>query len=192
MLAFAAICLLISSSEAQDDTKKKRRDAATRKREGRPARPPRSLTASFVGLLSNPRVQEELKFSEEQQAKLKNAPNVSREESAKARELPEEQRRAKYAEIQKIQQQRAKVLEELLNDEQKSRLKEIILQVSGPEVVMHPEIAKELGISDEQRSSSAKYSPAPNAGVRHERSLKNFPTRNDGRSLRNSRKHAER
>ncbi len=98
-------------------------------------------------LLQIEAVQKDLKLTEEQKSEI----SALAEE---LRDLPREERLAKAAET------RQKV-EDLLQPEQKERLAEIGLQMAGGRALTRPEIAKKLGLSDDQRDKLDDLFPPP-------------------------------
>lgn len=110
-------------------------------------------------LLANDQVQEELKLTDDQKGKLRvmgeKAMAEMRERFSGMRDLSEEERRAKFAEMQKEGEQRNKQIEaqlkEVLTTEQSERLGQIRLQQQGMMAVGTPDVAKALGITEEQK-----------------------------------------
>ena len=110
-------------------------------------------------LLANDQVQEELKLTDDQKGKLRvmgeKAMAEMRERFSGMRDLSEEERRAKFAEMQKEGEQRNKQIEaqlkEVLTTQQSERLGQIRLQQQGMMAVGTPDVAKALGITEEQK-----------------------------------------
>ncbi len=83
---------------------------------------------SMGGLLRIPKVQEELKLTDDQKEQLRGL----------GREMRENREEAE------------KKLAEVLKPDQLARLKQLRLQVGGPALLTQPDVVKELGLSDEQ------------------------------------------
>jgi len=120
-------------------------------------------------LLRMPQVQEELQLVDEQKAKLKEISEElqkqTREQWSGLRDLPPEQRRAKYAELREKAAARAeearKKIEALLLPHQTNRLRQIALQlrmrwrgVGG--IVDDAEMAELLGLTAKQKEQLQK------------------------------------
>lgn len=105
--------------------------------------------ASGVTLVQQKSVQDELKLSEEQIEKLKQV-------GAKMRESfgggggggDREEARKKFEEARQVAE---KDMNGILSADQTKRLKEITLQQTGPMALARPEVAKEVGLSDDQQ-----------------------------------------
>ncbi|HTU88548.1 MAG TPA: hypothetical protein VMF69_00485 [Gemmataceae bacterium] len=107
---------------------------------------------SPLGLLGIPDVQKELKMSEEQIGKLKDALGKMREkykeDEAKFRQMsPEEQQKK----IKAISEDHNKAIASVLDAKQWKRYKQIQWQLSGMGALQDPELQKELKLSDEQK-----------------------------------------
>jgi len=122
---------------------------------------------SLVGLVSLEQVQKELKLSDEQVGKVKEAVEKLqaelREQSAALREITDpEARRAKRTELtdqldRKVREQ----LREVLSGEQMMRLYQIRVQVGGPLYALNnPRIADRLKLTDEQKQKAAELQKA--------------------------------
>jgi hypothetical protein len=101
-------------------------------------------------------VQKELKLTEEQVGKVKEAvQQVMGKHSdsfAKLRDLSNEERREKGAEITRvISDDTLKAVGEVLKPEQVKRLKQIDLQNDGERAFARPEVQKALNLNDEQK-----------------------------------------
>ncbi len=111
-------------------------------------------------LLRVEKVQTELKLTADQQAKVKEIQDAARKEMGDLfsgiRDLPEDQRRAKFAEMREKGQAAAKATAEkidgVLTTEQKARLEQITLQQRGTSALADPKIAESLGLSAEQKT----------------------------------------
>jgi Spy/CpxP family protein refolding chaperone len=110
-------------------------------------------------LLMNPGVQKELKLTDEQVAKVRDALAKVREdrkddlEKLRDRDLPREDR-AKL--MQKINEANTKALEGILRADQSKRLKQITLQTRGAQAFNDPEVQKALKLTDEQKDKLQK------------------------------------
>ncbi len=110
-------------------------------------------------LLSLPEIQKELGLSAEQQAKLKElAANYFREirqQMGGLRELGEQQRIEKLAQVQKKAHAEGRELckrfDEVLSSYQKQRFKQILLQVRGVTALGDKDVAEALGLTDGQK-----------------------------------------
>jgi len=112
----------------------------------------------MLGLLRSEQVQKELDLVDEQVDKLKEISETLQPEMrgrfAALRELGPEERRQKIAELREKAKSRAeevrKKIDEVLLPHQRDRLKQIILQLRGHSALDDQEIAKELGITENQ------------------------------------------
>ncbi len=105
-----------------------------------------------LGVLSLPDVQKELKVSEEQLNKLKDALGKMMEKykddfTKLPRMTPEEQQKK----IKVIMEDSHKVMAGILDARQMKRLKQIEWQMAGIGALQDPELQKELKLSDEQK-----------------------------------------
>jgi predicted nucleic acid-binding Zn-ribbon protein len=103
-------------------------------------------------VLSNPEVQKELKLSEEQIGKLKDALNKViekyKDDFAKLQKMsPEEQQKKMRSLIDDSHKAMAGILEA----KQMKRLKQIEWQIAGVNALQDPDLQKELKLSDEQK-----------------------------------------
>jgi Spy/CpxP family protein refolding chaperone len=103
-------------------------------------------------LLMNPGVQKELKLSDDQVSKLKDAMGKVREDHKedfeKIREAsPEERQKVMRA----VGEETRKAIAGILDAKQMKRLKQIEWQVGGTRALEDPEVQKELKLSDEQK-----------------------------------------
>ena len=122
---------------------------------------------SLVGLLSLEQVQKELKLSDEQVGKVKEALQKLqaelREQSAALREITDpEARRAKRTELtDQLDRKAREQLREVLSGEQMMRLYQIRIQVGGPLYALNnPRIAERLKLTDEQKQKAAELQKA--------------------------------
>lgn len=114
--------------------------------------------ASGVTLVQQKSVQDELKLSEEQIEKLKQV-------GAKMRESfgggggggDREEARKKFEEARQAAE---KDMNGILSADQSKRLKEITLQQTGPLALARPEVAKEVGLSDDQQAKVKEITDA--------------------------------
>lgn len=111
-------------------------------------------------LLRLEQVQKEIELVDDQKAKLRELGEATardmREAFSGMRDLNEEQRRERMEELRKKAQEReaelAKKIEGILLPHQLKRLKEISVQVQGIRALNSAEVAKELGITDDQKA----------------------------------------
>jgi hypothetical protein len=114
--------------------------------------------ASGVTLVQQKSVQDELKLSADQIEKLKQV-------GAKMREGfgggggggDREEARKKFEEARQAAE---KDMNAILSAEQSKRLKEIALQQTGPLALARPEVAKEVGLSDDQQAKVKELTDA--------------------------------
>jgi hypothetical protein len=107
-------------------------------------------------LVNNEAVQKELKLSEDQVTKGKEAlqgvTEKFQEEFAKLRDLDQDERRAKMPELMAKQSEETyAALEKVWKPEQIKRLKQIGVQQQGLRAFMSPTVAKSLKLTDEQK-----------------------------------------
>ncbi|GBC98168.1 hypothetical protein HRbin17_00665 [bacterium HR17] len=102
----------------------------------------------MVGLLRNPQVQQELKLTDQQRQQLEQLGEKWRETMRGLRDLPPEERRQKF---QAMQGEVEKQLATVLNEQQMKRLRQIALQVEGYTALERPDIAKQIGVTEEQQ-----------------------------------------
>ena len=116
--------------------------------------------ASKTALLASEQVRKELKVTEEQVAKIKEITDASRagfdrNAFSGLRELPEEERRKKFAELrEKMTKAAAEVGEKVaavLNETQSTRLDQILLQQQGVGALTSKDTAAKLSITKEQQ-----------------------------------------
>ena len=124
-----ALVLLTSAGVAQD----KKKDDGNRRRQGQFRGPGGSRGTGKTTLLRAEAVRKELKISEEQSDKLRTI-------GEELRELG-----------QKLNRESEKKVAGALTRKQSARLNEINLQVRGLRAVTDDDVAKELGLSDEQK-----------------------------------------
>lgn len=109
-------------------------------------------------------VQDELKLSEEQIEKLKQVTTKMRESfGGGAAGVDREELRKKFEEARQVAE---KDISGILSAEQTKRLKEITLQQFGPVVLARPELAKEIGLTDDQVAKINEINSAAGAEAR--------------------------
>jgi hypothetical protein len=102
------------------------------------------------------KVQKELKLSDEQKKKLEKRLQGTVQDTMQlfqklADKEPEERDKELHAYRQKAQENLTAFLQGLLQEDQSKRLRQVMLQREGPFALGHPDLAKELKITDEQR-----------------------------------------
>jgi Spy/CpxP family protein refolding chaperone len=108
---------------------------------------PETTTAQLL-LLRQKSVQKELKLSDETAKKVMEFTNKESDEYGKAlKDLKDKERDAKFEELEKANE---KFLQENLSADQRKRLEQITLQVTGLHQLNRPEVVKELNLTDEQ------------------------------------------
>lgn len=115
---------------------------------------------SPVGLLGMPEVQKELKLTEEQTKDVDESlaqlrPGRGGFNFQELQNLSEEDRRKRMEELRAKAEEASKAAEEKMNKilkpEQLARLKQLTLQRQGAMALTRPDVAKDLGLSDEQQ-----------------------------------------
>lgn len=127
-------------------------------------------TQSTLSLAGNEAVQKELALTDDQIAKIKTLNDSAREELrggndgfAGLRDLPEDERRAKMAEMMAKQAETSKKvadkykpkLAEVLDAKQVARLDQIALQAAGAQAYADPEVVKTLKLTKDQQDKLA-------------------------------------
>ena len=104
-------------------------------------------------LLMNPDVQQELKLSEDQIAKVKElSQSVFEKLKDKLKDTPKDQLREKLAEVAKaIGEETDKAMKDLLKPEQTKRMRQLELQQRGYEAFTDAEVQKDLKLDDDQK-----------------------------------------
>lgn len=122
---------------------------------GGPGGPGGNLTQ----LATDEQVQKELGVSEEQAGYLKLLRDESRDEDRKFFEsmrdsdVPREERFEKFRAYQEKRVTEVDgQIKEIIGDDKLKRLKQIRLQATGPMALMSPEIAKEVGLTEDQKT----------------------------------------
>ena len=108
---------------------------------------PQGTTIELL-LLRQKSVQEELKLSPEVTKKVMEFTNKQHDAFQEALKSGEEERKQK---LQEFQKQNREFLNDTLTVEQRKRLIQIMLQVTGLHQLNRPEIAKALNLTDEQQ-----------------------------------------
>ncbi len=160
--AFAAVLLMSLAAYAQD-----------RPRQGGPGqRMGMGMGGSSAMLLRSEAVQKELGVTEEQVKKIQElaaAGRPQRGERPDFQNMTNEERQKARQEAQERAAEQEKKINEILNEKQQARLKQIRLQVAGPMAIASEELAKELGITEEQqgkfRALREELRPAPGQGA---------------------------
>jgi Spy/CpxP family protein refolding chaperone len=106
---------------------------------------------SMARLATIDKVQDVLKLSDEQKEKIKKINDDVREEMRKAF-----QDGGGRESMQKLGESSAKKLNEVLDEGQQKRLMGILIQLQGAGAVNDPAVAKELNITDDQKSKLAE------------------------------------
>jgi hypothetical protein len=99
-------------------------------------------------LLGQESVQQELKLSPEQIKQVDEYLPKQRETFSGLRDLSQQERRQKLAELAKANQG---ALGSILDETQQARLKQIALQQRGTQALADPEVAEAVGLDDEQK-----------------------------------------
>jgi hypothetical protein len=108
-------------------------------------------TMSPLMLLSNTDVQKELKLTSDQVKRVAKETTYQRIARQELRELEEKERVKKSAELNKESE---KFVADVLKPEQAKRLRQIALQIDGPQSFGKPEVANELKLTEEQRQKT--------------------------------------
>jgi hypothetical protein len=107
---------------------------------------------NVLGPLADPALQKELKLSDEQITKLKDALNKvmgnHKGTLERLQQMPPEEQQKK---MQAIQDDSQKAIAGILDEKQMKRFKQIMLQMNGVAALMDPQVQKELKLSDEQK-----------------------------------------
>ncbi len=122
-------------------------------------------------LLSNKGVQQELKVSDEQAAKLdtfaQEMRDKQREEFQKLADLSDEQRREKMQELMRVQMtDLRKGLDNILKPDQVKRFDQIQVQAMGINAFMLPRVQEALTLTDDQRSKIREITEEHNQAMR--------------------------
>jgi hypothetical protein len=113
-------------------------------------------TLGPLSLVFRDKVQKELKLADEQKKKLeKRLQDMGEDAMPFFQKLqaaqPEDRQKIHHAYVEKAQETLTAFLEGALNPEQLKRLRQLMLQREGLFALGHPEVMKELEITDEQR-----------------------------------------
>lgn len=117
------------------------------------------MGGGMLGLLQNEKVQKEIDLDADQKEKLQKLAAEMREtmrsKMGDMSNLSNEERRAKMEEmgkeIQKMGEETQKKVDGILLPKQLERVKQIQIQVQGTRALSNADVAKELGLSDEQK-----------------------------------------
>src|SRR5262249_20228029 len=109
---------------------------------------PETTTCQLL-LLRQKSVQKELKLTDDDVKKIMDFTNKENGEYEKALKLSENERTAKFNELEAANK---KFLEDNLSAEQRKRLEQITLQVTGVYQLGRPEVVKALNLTDEQQN----------------------------------------
>jgi hypothetical protein len=109
---------------------------------------PETTTAQLL-LLRQKSVQKELKLSDDVAKKVMEFTNKESDEYAKDLKLAAKERDAKFAELEAANK---KFLEENLSADQRKRLEQITMQVTGLFQLTRPEVVKALNLTEEQQN----------------------------------------
>ncbi len=124
-----------------------------------------------VGLIQNEQVQQELKLTDEQKSKVGEVAARVREAGPQrgqgGGQPDREQIRERMQAMSRVVAEEEKKLDEILDDQQKARLEQISLQVTGVRALNREEVASKLGLSDEQKEkiqAALRNQAGPGAG----------------------------
>lgn len=109
---------------------------------------PETTTAQLL-LLRQKSVQKELKLNDDAVKKIMDFTNKESDEYGKALKLPEKDRTAKFNELETANK---KFLEDNLSADQRKRLGQVTLQVTGLYQLGRADVAKALDLTDEQQT----------------------------------------
>lgn len=101
------------------------------------------MTAAMI--VNNEAVQADLKLDDDQKAKLKDLPRVD------FRSLGDLSREERAKKMEETNAAAKKVIDETLNDEQKKRVDQILLQSRGASALNTEEVAAKLELTDDQK-----------------------------------------
>jgi len=117
-----------------------------------------------LALTQQKSVQDDLKLSEEQIEKLKQVTTKMRESfGGRTAGGDREELRKKFEESRQVAE---KEISGILSAEQSKRLKEITLQQLGPAQLARPELAKEVGLTDDQQAKIKEITDVAGAEAR--------------------------
>jgi Spy/CpxP family protein refolding chaperone len=119
-----------------------------------------------IALLQLEQVQKELGLDDDQKQVIVKVGRELRQKMQETfgglRDLSQEERQAKFAELrgkmEESQKELRKKVDEVLNPQQKERLKEISLQARGVAALVDKELAAQLKLSDEQKQNLKQLS----------------------------------
>jgi uncharacterized membrane protein len=112
------------------------------------------MFSSPAGLVGMPQVQEELNLTDEQKKEV--AEGLAQMRSGfgnpgEAQNLSQEEREKRMEEFQKAGKAFEEKLNKILKPEQQARLKQLNLQRQGAMALSQPELAKQLGLTEDQQ-----------------------------------------
>jgi len=114
-------------------------------------------------LLGQESVQKELKLTDEQ---VKKADELRQKTREKFQEIFGGDEAERPKKMQELNEENRKAIAELLSPEQNTRLKQIIYQQRGGTALTDPEVAKALGLSDEQQEKIKTINQETGAAMR--------------------------
>ena len=136
---------------------------------------PEGTTVQLL-LLRQKSVQQELKLDPAVVQKVMEFTNKEADEYGKALKLSEQERQKLVEELEKANK---KFLEENLTAEQRKRLDQITLQVTGLQQLNRPEVARALKLTDEQQKKFAEMKKAADKELEGIFGAKKDPGRNE-------------
>jgi Spy/CpxP family protein refolding chaperone len=140
----AALVIVALVSQGSMAQREGRRDRGDRGGRGGPGGP-----VSMARLATIDKVQDTLKLTDEQKDKIKKINEAAREEMGKMFRSGE---RPDFDKIRKMSEHTSAKLNEVLDDAQQKRLMGILIQVNPAGAINDPAVAKELSITDEQKT----------------------------------------
>lgn len=160
VLGALALVLMASLVSAQDQPSRGRRGGF-----GGPG----GMMGSPVGLLRMPEVRKELSLTEEQNKQVEAAleqANPGRGGFGGQQDLSQEERQKRMEEMRKKMDEATASVKKVLTPEQNKRLEQLTLQRQGAGALARPEVAKQLGLSDEQKEKIAKIQESTRVNFR--------------------------
>jgi hypothetical protein len=136
---------------------------------------PEGTTVQLL-LLRQKSVQQELKLAPGVIQKVMEFTNKEADEYGKALKLTEQQRQKQVEELDKANK---KFLEDNLTAEQRKRLDQITLQVTGLQQLNRPEVARALKLTDEQQKKFSEMRKAADKELEEILSARKDPGRNE-------------
>lgn len=108
---------------------------------------------SSLMLLQRQDVQEDLQLTAEQKAKLSDLQKKQRESMRGFRPDPDSDPEDMRAQMEKRRKEEDAKTNAILTTDQQKRIKEIAVQLQGNAAILNPDIQKELGITEDQKSA---------------------------------------